>query len=75
MDVFSIAAIYGWIDIIWLLQAKGHGHRLEFHQHSYQRQIFLALVAQSDMHLTRDQEVVGSIPNGSSNILWWRLRM
>ena len=33
----------------------------------------LALVAQSDAHLTGDQEVVGSILAWSGNILSWRL--
>ena len=32
----------------------------------------LALVAQSDVCLTGDQEVIGSIPAKSGNILSWR---
>ena len=32
-------------------------------------------MAQSDMCLTGDQEVVGSVCAGSGGILWWRLIM
>ena len=32
-------------------------------------------VDQSDMHSTGDQEVMGSIPTGSGNILSWRFLM
>ena len=35
----------------------------------------LALVAQSYVHPTGDQEVAGSIPAGFGNILSWRLIM
>ena len=32
-------------------------------------------MAKSDAHLTGNQEVVGSIPDGSGNICFWRLIM
>ena len=37
--------------------------------------LFSVLRAQSDAHLTGDQEVAGSVPARSGNILLWRLIM